>query len=226
MTTMASLVEKMRSGSETWETVQVHGFDPDIQTCGHATLLAHYRTDIRGIFKISAAVLGRIDAANKKLTGVNMASAMVDAIQGYSLVGTAYSFSFIESQQVYPDPNMDRGEMVAKANDLLRLAHVAGAYHIKALNVGHVCQVLLPAEWKGNRPKPAMHATVVDDIRAHQAVEGNPFKVREKGSLVSFAMTDEWREEKKNFHTMDALCLAYKGLLRVVQGVCPGKKGT
>lgn len=223
---MASLVDKLRSGSEAWSTVQVHGFDPDLRTCGHSTLLAHYRTDVLGIFKIAAAVIGRIDALNKKATGINMSSSMVDAIFSYQLAGTAFSYSFIESQQVYPDDEMDRGEMVAKANDLLRLSHVAGAYHYKALTMGHVCQVLLPAEWKGNRPKPAMHTAVVSDIRAHQATPGgNPFKVRDNGSLVSFDMTEDWWTEHKNSHTMDALCLAYKGLLRIVRGECPIKKG-
>lgn len=221
---MASLIDRLRSGTESWATAQIHGFDPDLSTCGHAIILVHYRTDVLGVFKIDSVIMSRIEVACDKLKGLPKACSMVDAIHKYELYSTVIALSFVESQQVYPDPDMDRGEMVAKANDLLRLAHVSGAYHQKALDADHAVYVMLPHEWKGNRPKEAMHADVVRDIKA-QASPGisNPFrlmKMQSDGTQTHerFNLTEEWRLKPSNFHTMDALCLAHKGLLRLVRG--------
>ena len=219
---MASLIEKMRSGGEAWQNVQVHGFDPDLRTCGHSLINAHYRTDVLGWFAIDSVIISRIDADNKKLVSIKQADSMVEAIHEYGLYSTAYSVSFIESQQSYPDSDMDYAEANAKANDLIRLAHVAGAYHLKALADHHTCYVMLPAEWKGNRPKEAMHEDVVKDIRL-KAPRVNPFRIMEQHkdgtrSHEQFNMTEAWYTKAANKHTMDALCLAYKGLLRIVRG--------
>jgi hypothetical protein len=227
---MANLIDKLRSGSETWKNVQVHGFDPDLRTCGHAVINAHYRTDVLGTFTIDSAIISRIDASNSKLVSIKQADSMVEAIHAYGLYSTAYSVSFIESQQVYPNEEEDLGKKVAVANDLIRLSHVAGAYHLKALSEHHTCYVMLPAEWKGNRPKPAMHEDVVKDVRL-KAPRINPFRImvsHKDGTRTheQFDLTEMWRTTSANYHTLDALCLAYKGLLRVVRGESLIKKGT
>lgn len=219
---MARLIDKIRSTEERWAGMEIHGFDPDLDTCGHAIIFANVRTDVKGIFNISQVVISRIVVENKKLKGVEKASSMVEGIHRYNLYSAVHSYSFIESQQSYPDEDMPRSEMVAKANDLIRLSHVSGAYHARALSKGHICAVLLPSEWKGNRPKEAMHRDIFGDIEAHaaQGVREKMFRYRSSsdGMIRPIESVPEFLSVKKNSHSLDALCLAFKGLVWVSRG--------
>jgi hypothetical protein len=91
----------------------------------------------------------------------------------------------IEGQQLYPDRFLSSRELVAKGNDLIALATISGAAltHWAQLPVAKA-RILLPAEWKGQREKDAMHRHLMR-ILGGVEIEG-----------------------PNNNHTRDALCMA------------------
>lgn len=64
-----------------------------------------------------------------------------------------------EGQQIYPDRDADRAEIIGKANDLLMLAQVTGGAIGIALKRGIQAQAVLPRTWKGQKERARTRGT-------------------------------------------------------------------
>ena len=160
---MASLIDRMRTGGVSTREIAVLGVDPDGDTTGIALVTASLSFPPSGPAAIQQARLYLCCGQGRDLDGVVV---MINEL--YTTIGGAVGRAtrpvdalFVEAQQVYPTPNQDPRERVAKANDLLRLAQVTGAAQAygRVANIP-VVQAVLPATWKGQQKKAHTLATV------------------------------------------------------------------
>lgn len=222
---MASLVDIIRANPPTEHTVRVWGFDPDLDTVGWAYIEGAYTVPTTGAARLLQVRLGLIKAEGKGGTALAKAGRMIKALQyafepkysdttGYKGVvdiGRA-DHVFIEGQQVYGDPNEPRQVLVAKANDLLRLAQISGSLQALAwASTGNI-EVLLPSDWKHQAKKEAMHAAAVRRV-GHAPVGTHRHQYHEPETTCGIEGLP-----KIMGHAMDALCLAFVGMDRLIAG--------
>lgn len=165
-----SLLDNLRArGHEQWRAVRYAGFDPDLGSSGLA--IATVAVSTHGRRALSRLDLWEIKRSGKA-RGLQAANAMVEQIHAMAELFIADEAT-VEGQQVYPDPKMERAEILAKANDLVMLAHVSGAAMTAFLRSRTDAQILLPAQWKGNRSKEAMHPEIIKMATAAPVVTVN-----------------------------------------------------
>lgn len=218
---MASLVDAIRSEPPTEHTVQVWGFDPDLDTVGWACIDARYTVPTTGRCVIDSVSLGLIrHAAPKGSTSIQKVNGMVQTLSEWLSHCLAMltpcdlerTHAYVEAQQVYANPNDTRQKVTAQANDLLRLAQLTGA--IQALAHRHARHVssILPAEWKHQAKKEAMHAAAI------KRVGSMPADIYHKQGSTCTQLQGIDGLPKIMGHAMDALCLALVGLDRIAAG--------
>ena len=72
-----------------------------------------------------------------------------------------------EAQRIYPNRNEKPATVVAKANDLLRLAQISGAFQARFASADFArARSFKPDYWKHNAKKEAMHARAIERIEA------------------------------------------------------------
>jgi len=188
-----SFIDRIRESDEQWKTWTSSGFDPDLRTCGLARVSV--QTSNHGRKRLVRAETWTIRSRSIKIS-IDAANAMVETILVHEHLFDAHE-AWIEGQQVYPDAFKKRSELVATANDLIMLAHISGA--AKALFVKHNCDadIILPAQWKGNRKKKPMHKEIANLLGS--------------GSVASF-VDDQPTDsvESINIHAKDALGMALR----------------
>ena len=214
---MNSFLDKLRAPGyvQVQEEVEVLGFDPDHNHCGLACVRGKVDRTAHG-FVVDSMIVAVIQPEQRRLRGLDQTHIMVETLHKYRVpTWNGRAFAFIESQQVYPREDEERHVTIAKANDLLRLAHVSGGFHLKMLTEGRNCHVMLPAEWKGQRPKEVMHQEVKE--KYPRTPSFTYAWERTLGWTTSSRKLTELTEAKWG-HAMDALCLALYGINQVAIG--------
>jgi Holliday junction resolvasome RuvABC endonuclease subunit len=181
-------------GEETWTSMQIAGFDPDLHKAGLAII------DVRQSNKARKKIVNfhitslRVEA---KLKGLDAAQAMVARV--CEVIGCQnflpIDYAIVESQQSYFKDTDSRAKIVGQANDLIMLATVSGAAAAMLMQQGTRVDIKLPAQWKGQRKKENMHRKAKDILEGQKLYD--PSK---------FAALDGMTE-----HEWDALCMALKG---------------
>lgn len=218
---MASLVDAIRSEPPTEHTVQVWGFDPDLDTVGWACIDARYTVPPTGCPELGTVYIGLIrHDAMKRATSIQKVNGMAETLATYA--NTIFcrfrpsymedTHVYVEAQQVYANPDDSRQKVVAQSNDLLRLAQLTGA--IQALAHGHARHVssILPAEWKHQAKKEAMHAAAIKRVGTRASYV---YPNQREAAPLRPGIGDL---PKIMGHAMDALCLALVGLDRIAAG--------
>lgn len=202
---MPSFLEKVRERPPERRLVKVIGYDPDLRIGGYASLEA----EIGGT---AAKVIGALlhIADYQVLPGIG--TQRVNAIARIRLpplgIMTSEAYAIVEGQRIYADPDATRPEIVAKANDLIQVAQVAGAV-LGQLLLGRISTIIVePQHWKGQRKKGADHketARKLGDVKI--------LLTDQAGSPISAVMgRDLDALPKKWEHAMDALGMALYGL--------------
>lgn len=217
---MKNYVDELRErGPPEKRTISVDAFDPDVDTMGFCRLVA----EVGGaVAPVPVRAYLRVIKNPSKKRGILRAADAAEHLLGTDLPchGIQQEYGLVESQQVYPDPNAPRAKLVAQANDLLRLAHVAGCCQAVLLKRGAQVRVVLPAEWKGQRKKHADHAI---SIRRCAAASTNIILCQgTSGPLTSFVEGADlaglvpqascWE------HALDALGMALYGMDEIAYG--------
>jgi Holliday junction resolvasome RuvABC endonuclease subunit len=136
--------------------VRFIGIDPDLHNTGWAMVTAEWTTPRTaatkytelsgGLLSVKSSLRG-LDAANASITR------LAELITPYDFDAAQPPVLVAEGQQVYPDPDADRAEIIGKANDLLMLAQVTGAALGIAIKRGCSAHAVLPRTWKGQKKK-------------------------------------------------------------------------
>lgn len=219
---MPSLVERMREAPPVTRRARIFGFDPDIRTLGWAFIDIVHQSGIASRPEIEGlAQCGLIDASIKHMKEFEQAAVMGEAVvkqlSDYASPGTP-EYVVLEGQQIYADPDMSRGELVAKANDMIALMHVSGTLNgFWRSRPGVAVQTFKPAEWKGQRKKEVMHldlARTYKDVPLRFSIRNrtgedriSDLTIGMSGSLPKFAGD-----------ALDALCMCVFGAYRVAEG--------
>jgi hypothetical protein len=135
-----------------------------MDTTGWALLRAEITTPAVSKPMITNATIGLIIPQTRGLHDLEQADEMIRAVTAFQSVGK-FTAAFIEAQQVYPTPDQDPRERVAKANDLLRCAQVTGALQAWAIAQGAtIVRSILPATWKGQTKKEVTLASMQERL--------------------------------------------------------------
>ena len=220
---MASLVDTIRAKPPVGHRISVWGFDPDLDTVGWAHVSGEYTTPTTGPVKLTYVSMGLIKAEGKGGTALAKAGRMIAALQhafnpvysGATSTWNALEIGrgdhvFIEGQQVYAKEEEPRRVVVAKANDLLRLAQISGSLQAFAWATTANSEVLLPSDWKHQAKKEAMHAAVTTRIGRM------PVDVRRDQHVMINQTQGIATLPKVMGHALDALCLAFVGMDRLI----------
>ena len=219
---MPSLVERMREAPPVTQRARIFGFDPDIRTLGWAFIDITHQAGIASRPLIEGvAQCGLIDASIKHMKDFEQAAVMAEAAVKHlsEYIGAGIpEYVVLEGQQIYPDPDMPRGEIVAKANDMIALMHVSGTLNgFWRTRPGVAVHTFKPAEWKGQRKKDVMHldlARQYKDIPLRFSISNrtgedriSDLTIGQSGNLPKFAGD-----------ALDALCMCVFGANRVAEG--------
>jgi hypothetical protein len=127
----------------------------------------------------------------KRFRGLTAATQMIEELYCHEDLFVGH-IGVVEGQQIYPPKGNDReavAKLVGQGTDLMNLAHVSGAAQILMLRHKINSLIVLPAQWKAQAKKEAMHASAL------QLIEGVTAQVPDEGASI---------------HAMDALCMALK----------------
>lgn len=181
-------------GKETWPgTISYGGFDPDLHDSGLATVT--YLRSSHGRRRLYSVRLETF-SIHKDLKDLAAANAMIDVMSA-SREAFLGDETYVEGEQLYPREAHNAAKMIAMGNDLIHLAHVAGAARtLFALNRCDVT-IVRPATWKGQRDKPTMHLAAAQLLQ-----QENPILTVNGQSCESVVGL--------NIHVLDALCMALR----------------
>lgn len=210
---MTSFVDRMReTPAAPPRIVRVVGFDPDIDVAGWAQVSFMLVPNLPP--KIGSVQLCMRSFQHHKCKGLaRTVAAAKDLCEGGGgdIFGNA-DYAIVESQQLWSDPNMDRAEMFAKADDLLRIAHISGVVHALGTVAGIKVVAALPQTWKGQRKKEVDRARSMKLLGASN-VRPSLFEY-EDGSMVEVKTVpfDLAGKPGKWEHAMDGLGMALYGM--------------
>lgn len=184
------------------------GIDPDGHNTGVAWVHAEWTLPMTGPVKILEA-FATLVSIPARLSGLEAVDAMTDVLGNHlNIIAMTRIMPQVtlvaEAQRVYPREEMTRSEVIAKANDLLRLAQITGAALAFANRLNWSYTSELPADWKQQKKKAAHHT----HIRARLA--SVPVTMGEKFNLVTMPA--------KYGHAMDALGLGLWAAERAAAG--------
>lgn len=186
-----SLIDTIRAADKTILRCKSIGVDPDLSTTAIA-VVSYFKGDTTPT-KISSVhtFVAKAEAGTRSMTKVmSMVDAVTMLISRLPMCSSNHLSAIVESQQLYPDRNESPRSVVAKGNDLIGLATVSGAAAGALLRLDSMAdvQLRLPATWKGQMDKKAMHARL-KHILGDVEVDG-----------------------PNNSHTRDAICMAIKNI--------------
>jgi hypothetical protein len=195
---MTFLDEIRSQGDETWSWETFTGFDPDLHTAGLGQAVvgtSSYGRKRLGPVKIRTLTIP------SRFKGITAANEMIETIHAARDLFTGQR-GIVEGQQVYPPKTAGRdaiAKLVGQSNDLLMLGLVSGAAAAVLLKNRVDVTVVLPAAWKAQAKKPAMHASAVSLLKKDRP------EVHVEGAL-HLDLDD--LVETSSGHAMDALCMA------------------
>lgn len=219
-----SFLTTIRETPTQTETICSIGFDPDLHTCGLGIIVGEtIKPVVRDpTYKEVWAII--IEGASEKnaYDDMQFAESMVaevmttfDSLPTWGIAPAQKVLTTIEGQRVFPRPDDTRAKLVGISNDLLRLGQVSGAVQGRTkMAPFDGSRVYEPSQWKGQAPKPTMHADTakrLGDIPARFIVikpggERKVDRAMRAGDLVNLP--------KGMNHALDAVCLAEFGLDR------------
>ncbi len=153
---MSSLLDRLRTSPTTTHRVRFIGIDPDLHDTGWAAVLAEWTTPRTAATKYTD-LTGGLLSVKASLRGLDAANASSKAVARLlwqdAFLDNIPTVIVAEGQQVYPKIDVDRAEIIGKANDLLMLAQVTGAALGAAEVRGLLASAVLPRTWKGQKDK-------------------------------------------------------------------------
>ncbi len=209
---MPSLVDKLRKDPPRDVVIHVFALDPGLDLVGWAHLMAIGTAPLVSPLAFTNVTMGLLRCAGHK--GIKPMEQVQQTIEGIERALGSYISSSevvaVEGQQLYYKDEETREEVVAKGNDLLRLAQVTGA--VQALAVGHRRPHVLsylPAAWKQQRRKLPMHLEYAAML-GEQPVTVVDCTPKPGLSPVTSVLPrlDVEALPKMMHHGLDALCLA------------------
>ena len=206
---MKSVFDHLQDVRAASRSAVIIGLDPDLHTSGLAIGQATWKVPRLAPPTITSIVadLVRVPSQLRGLEAADaMAAQLAIAIEKRAPVLGNDVIVVIESQQVYPDEDMPRNEMVAKANDLLRLSHVSGAMAATAAARRWQFTSVLPFDWKGTKAKDKHHIHIRDRLVGMAVtVGGQPFG----------------KQSAMYGHAVDAIGLVLYGIEEASRGLLP-----
>ena len=209
--TVTSLLEKLRTSPTTTHRCRFIGIDPDLHNTGWASILAEW-TVPRTAKTVYADLQGGLLPVPSALRGLQAALASVRALVEHGTPQWLVSFQtvmVVEGQQVYPDGDAPRSEIIGKANDLLMLAQVTGGAMAFGVTRGFQVQAVLPRTWKGQKDKSAHQGHILAQLFGLGLGDA-----RLDGHLVT-------RLPPKYNHAMDAVGIALWAAEQASMGLLP-----
>lgn len=217
-----SFLDTIRKSPPVTETICSIGFDPDLHTAGIGIILATLSKPAVAppVFHQAWAIIVEGVSEKEKLQDVQFADSMVsEVVQAFEFlpmlgIEAQKVITTIEGQRVYPRPTDTLPKVIGMGNDLIRLAQISGAVQsLTRRPPFDGSRVYLPEEWKGQAPKPTMHADLaarLGPIPAALIILKPGGKVTERALKASDFVT----LPKAMGHALDGVCLAEFGLDR------------
>ncbi len=211
-----SFVDKVRSNPPTdrrW--VSVIGADPDIHTMGFGSVggIIGGALPMQILYVRLFAIENKVPKKTKQHAIMDKMCRLLQPSHFALMTMASPSYLVVESQDFYPDRDMPRNEMVAKANALISIATVTG--RVLAMGMESRCDAVrsvTPSEWKGNRKKPADHA------RSAKIVVGAEISIRDEHS-TGFTHPDTLEDLPALYeHALDGLGMALYGMEALHRG--------
>jgi hypothetical protein len=147
------------------------GVDPDLWTLGWARVEASFTRPSTAPATIEQVWLGVWSPEGKGVGDIEQANAMIGSLANPKAPWARdeaprnRDHVAAEAQRIYPNRNAKPTEVVAKANDLLRLAQISGAFQGMFAADGYArTRSFKPDYWKHNAKKEAMHAVAIKRV--------------------------------------------------------------
>jgi hypothetical protein len=204
---MGSVFDHIAKTTKKERALTVIGVDPDLHSSGVAIVNVVWSEPPIAPMRIVSAWAKLVEIPTR-LIGVAAADAMVNALAEDPFARAVHDGQVLliaEGQQVYPDEDMKRSELIAKANDLLRLAQVTGGAQAIATGRGWHQRSVLPSTWKQQKGKDVHQKVHIPDRFA-----GVPVTI---GGHYTF---DNYPARFN--HAIDALGLAQWGAVEAFRG--------
>lgn len=225
-----SLVDHLRQHPPANHRLVMWGVDPDLRTLGWARIQTAFTKPSTAPAAIEHLWLGVWAPPTTHKDDIDQTNAMIGSFkrrssgvqeqtpwwEGHERSGIP-QFVTAEAQRVYPDRNERPGTVVAKANDLLRLAQISGAFQGMFADADYArCRSFKPDVWKHNAKKEAMHTAVI------QRVGEGPVHVWMGTDVTTYGSLSEVHKKLTKaagrLDVFDALCLAYFGIDEIMCG--------
>lgn len=217
---MGSLVDSLRQNPPVNHRAVVWGVDPDLRTLGWARLQVAYTIPSTAAVGLEQLDFGIWAAGSKQMSDIDQANAMIASLASPDAPWQAYpspqggQWVVAEAQRVYPNPNDDRPKVIAKANDLLRLAQISGAFQGTLHTPVDRTRSYLPHVWKGQAKKETMAAHAI--TRLHQ--QTCTVMLWERGLAKHIPAMDMLQLAKSFGDALDAVCMAIFGADEISSG--------
>jgi hypothetical protein len=200
--------------------------DPDLWTLGWARIEASFTRPSTAPATIEGVWLGVWSPEGKGAGDIEQVNAMIG-----SLANPMAPWAHItpdchvaaEAQRIYPNRNAKPPEVVAKANDLLRLAQISGAFQGMFAVDGYArTRAFKPDYWKHNAKKEAMHAAAIKRVDERPDPGKAPIHLWE-GTQVSVCTTlaavyKGMTKAAGRLDAFDAVCLGLFGIDEIMYG--------
>jgi hypothetical protein len=144
--------------------------DPDLWTLGWARIEASFTRPSTAPATIERVWLGVWSPQSKGAGDIEQANTMIGSLANPEAPwarNAPYRHDHVaaEAQRIYPKRDEKPTAVVAKANDLLRLAQISGAFQGMFAAEGFArTRSFKPDYWKHNAKKEAMHAAAIKRI--------------------------------------------------------------
>ncbi len=217
---MSSLVDKLRKTPAREVALRVFALDPGLSLVGWAYVEVQGTAPLVAPLRWTAAHFGLLRCEKKGLRPLAQVQRTIAtiALRFDRHIESAGAVA-VEAQQLYYKDDEGRDEVVGKGNDLIMLAQVTGAVQALALACHPLNRVLayLPAEWKGQKLKSAMHeeyARQLDEARVsvHDHTADHIDPGYETTGLNVGGLP------KMMHHGLDALCLGMVAATHLYRG--------
>ncbi len=220
---MSGFIDKMRSEPPSdRQRISVFAADPDIHVLGLASVVAliHGGMPIT-IEQVSLMVVEQPSTPRGKMPKRVKQQAITEGmcrLLGHrhfdKLCTRPQTCGVFETQVFYPDLDMERPEMVEKANSLIACATVTGRLVGLAFERQMPVRTVAPSIWKGNRKKAADHH------RSAMIVGAAPVTVCQADALTHPPISTALMSLPAKYeHAMDALGMSLYGIEQLHRGL-------
>lgn len=197
------------------------GVDPDLRLLGWSRVQVSFTKPATAPVTIEQVWLGLWAPPVSHRNDIDQANAMIGSLANpvapwLQPEGGVAEYAVAEAQRIYPKRNEAPATVVAKANDLLRLAQISGAFQSHLAHAGEPrARSYLPHVWKGQADKDAMHKRVLKQLELTPVVLWHNLETQAHYTIGA-AMAG--LAKAKRMDALDALCLAQYGIDEIVHG--------